>query len=223
MRYYWLRHEMVSTKSLVPGRFNPVHRTDLPLVREIRQSMESDGFWGDAAITVARDGISVGDGHRRLRAAIEVGITEVPISVSSDPDPRNIFLRNLLGRRNMNGRDMLHAVRQDSIPLELIPFRYRKHMLRTIETVGTEGLIYMADHDFSPSNEQWIGHAADALVEDIVGEERSIDRNFDILRWIVSNAQMRRLRTFLDMRRAGRWNAEELAHAIEENRPLRIF
>ncbi len=115
----------------------------------------------------------------------------------------------------MNGRQLLESM-INGVPLEEFPKAFKSFYRSIIETCGEDAIQYIAEHDTSPSIIQDIRRVLTFIRRH--APEFILDKPsaFSILKWAMSNNQIRRARFFIE----NGGNVDRLLNAIARNRPL---
>ena len=90
--------------------FNDIHRPETSAKKEILEHMLAHGYDHSYPILLWEQGDVVVDGHTRLEAAIEAGITEVPVMELEFIDELEAYeyaVHSQCARRNLSGSDLL--------------------------------------------------------------------------------------------------------------------
>lgn len=133
--------KMIDPQKLVPGGFNPPQRvTEKSLALIMQGIVELGGVV--QPIIVSRD-LRIGDGHRRVAAAIKLGLTEVPIIELP------LGLQEMWGILNNTqkaivGRDWVE-VHSLGFSLENAPVNVRKQITEIKNLIGEDGFSLLAE------------------------------------------------------------------------------
>ncbi len=140
--------EWVEPITLVPAPFNPAIRTERERLYELRKSMEHNGFLEYKPIVIGKDGI-VGDGHRRLACAIDLGLPLVPVVHDPTRNAEEIWAEECTTSRAATAKETVMAVAQG---LRILPDNKYRSSIKAIQRyAGQEGLVALADAKLSPS------------------------------------------------------------------------
>jgi ParB-like chromosome segregation protein Spo0J len=97
-----------------PTRDLRVDPIDPEVVKEIRLSIEEDGFWGGVVCNQTSDNrLQIAAGHHRVIAALEAGITRADLFVCQDLD-RDMLMR-IYSRENATQRGTVGTARAGSV------------------------------------------------------------------------------------------------------------
>jgi len=136
---------MVKRDSLKPADWNPDIRVQIRYLKNLRASMEEEGFWTFAPMLVDRSGTII-DGHRRWTVAKMLNIDLVPVIVVDD-DADRIWAMYNGTRMDLTGSQAVQAVGQG---LRYRPPKYAALLARLDEIVGEEGVREMGRRAASP-------------------------------------------------------------------------
>ncbi len=137
---------MVATDSLSGASFNPDIRTQLRELRDLRESMEKEGFWPFSPIIVDLNGTII-DGHRRWTCAKQLNISLVPVIIV-DKDPDELWAKINGTRLDLTGMQAMNAMAHG---LKTVPAKYVNQIDDLKRAVGEEGIIELGLKKISPS------------------------------------------------------------------------
>lgn len=141
-----IKVEIVKLDSLKPSLFNPPTRIEPKHIRDLVRSMEQYGFWTFCPLLISSDGY-IADGHRRVAAAKELGIEEVPI-ISTPFSADELWSAFNGTRLDITATDVLIAA---SLGLTILPTKQARSVTLLKETVGEAGMKKLAEMRISPS------------------------------------------------------------------------
>lgn len=113
--------------------WNPSRRTNNTVTRGLVKSMRESGFWWYMPLVLGRDG-TLADGHRRLSAAKELRLTEVPcVHVDKSAD---VLWAEINGRRRtVSKAETLEAV---TLGLQAMPDEHSAEVTEFIRIIGMD-------------------------------------------------------------------------------------
>lgn len=135
----------VKRDSLTQAPWNPEIRTQLDTLRDLRGSMERDGFWEWAPILVDQGGTII-DGHRRWTCAKLLGIDDVPVTVVDD-DADRVWATFNGTHMNLSGAQAMQAVASG---LHTRPPKYADKLAKLESIVGPDGIRELGQRGISP-------------------------------------------------------------------------
>lgn len=198
---------MVKRDTLRPSPWNPEIRTQLEYLKDLRESMATDGFWDFCPLLVDKSGVII-DGNRRWVVAKLLGIDDVPVTIVDD-DADRIWAMYNGTRMNLTGPQALQAFASG---LKTRPPKFAALIARLEAVIGEEGAKQLGQRGVSPgviNVARRVGRYC--LLED--------DKEFMRLTvfWLVNHSHMttlviRAIREGVD--------ANILERAIRGNRPL---
>lgn len=136
---------MVATDSLTPSPFNPQIRTQLAYLKDLRASMEKNGFWPWSPVIVDINGTII-DGHRRWTVANLCHISMVPVTIV-DADPDVLWAEMNGTRMDLSGKQVTQALANG---LKTVPAKYATMIERLEKVVGKDGIKELGDRGISP-------------------------------------------------------------------------
>jgi ParB/RepB/Spo0J family partition protein len=135
----------VAIDDLKPATWNPDIRVQLRYIKDLRDSIETNGFFEFEPILVDKNGVII-DGHRRWTAAKQVGLTEVPVIIVDDDADRIWAILNGT-RMDLSGQQVLQAV---SRGLKSRPAKYASMINRLTDLVGEDVVKQLGRRGVSP-------------------------------------------------------------------------
>ena len=142
-----VRFEMVPIEKLSSAPFQPEMRLkENDNLKDLRKSISEMGILRPLAVTADYE---IGDGHRRLWCARELGLTHVPCQVYE-----GLTLADLFGHLNIQ-RSLSPAEQAiawcGSDGAMVVDRRVRRNIQHIIDHCGAEGMDALAAHGASPS------------------------------------------------------------------------
>lgn len=136
---------IVKRDSLKPAAFNPQIRVQMQYLKDLRESMATDGFWEFCPILVDKNGVII-DGHRRWTAAGLLHIEEVPVTMV-DADADELWAKYNGTRMDVSGKQAMQAIANG---LRTAPTKYAGQIARLEDVVGIEGVKELGNRGVSP-------------------------------------------------------------------------
>jgi hypothetical protein len=171
------------------------------------ESIEENGI--ETPLSVGKDGV-LGDGHRRLACAKEIGLKTVPVIKSEKRTGAEIYADNCT-QKPTRGGEWLQAVSQ-GFPLDLVPSSTRRQIEHMQRIHPADELKNLADGGQSPailSFARYVGrHIGDV----------SDGRLRQIILWFVEHNYQYKARKAIE----DGCPPLTVLSAIEENRPIRV-
>lgn len=204
---YLIHKERVD--KLAPSAFNPPNRVSTKNIADLVESMKAEGFrWYDP-IKVTENMV-IGDGHRRLAAALSLGIDKVPILIVRGKNASEIWEESENGKRSISGADVIQAA---SRGLSKIPRRHKSVMSQIVKLGGQELIEYMAKHNKSTG---LFTQARAIACYCNMGD--SDEFTLHTIHWLIDNNMTRMARFAMDLD----IDRTRIILAIRDNRPLKI-
>lgn len=197
----------VSIDSLKPAPWNPAIRVQLAYLHDLRDSIETDGFWEFMPILVDRNSTII-DGHRRWTAAKLLNLKEVPVTlVDADADEKWADINGT--GMPISGPQVLQAI---SSGMKSRPAKFEPMISKLEAAIGAEGLQKLGQRGKSP----YVINAALRIARYVGQEDNSIFVGQTVW-WLTDHARMNSITT-----RAMNEDVppEVIERAIRANRPL---
>lgn len=190
----------VRIASLKLATYNPSTRTKN--VKMLQESIEKVGLLQPVLVTKANE---VVDGHRRIKAFQELGLTEIPtLLVSGDRDEMYAEVNGQ--KRNLNGLDALEIYLLHPPALSM---RTRNRMMEMEEVLGRTFVKQMWKQGFSLT--------VFATAKRVVREADAPRMLVKTVKWMVKH----RARTTVNKALAGGVPAADILKAVRSNRPMK--
>ena len=142
-----VHHQHFPIKDIRFAPFNPPDRVAEANTRDLRRSMEKDGFWPFSSVIIGNGNV-LADGHRRVSVARELGIESVPADVIDEDADKWWALWNGT-RRVLHTKDVLYA---HVMGLNELPANGRRYIQMLDECLGPESLkALVVKHGIAPA------------------------------------------------------------------------
>lgn len=171
---------MVKREDLKAAPWNPQIRVQIQYLRDLRASMEADGFWDFMPILADKNGVII-DGHRRWTVAKLLNIEDVPVTIVDD-DADKIWSGINGTHMSLTGAQTLQAV---SSGLKTRPPKFARLIAQLEDAIGEAGAKELGQRGISPG----VMNVARRIARYCLLED---DREFMRLTvyWIVNNSRM---------------------------------
>ena len=188
-----------------PAKFNPPDRILKGNLKPLMESMRALGLLSPIAVTAQME---VGDGHRRLAAAKELGWTEIAVRVY-DMSVEDLWIALNRDTRPIKSATWLNAVHL-GLTLDRVPEKYRFLMSEALRWLGEDGLAPLAERMKSTDVIK-----TTIKLSNYIGDD-SDEFRANTLRWIIRH----NMHLVANRYTGQRLPSELLLAAIEADRPL---
>jgi hypothetical protein len=140
---------MVNPHALKYSEYNPGGRIKAAAIADLIESMKKRGYLEYHPVIVDKN-LVIGDGHRRVEAAIACGLEEIPAFVVDSENSEEVWVvMNAIGKRKLSQRELLVAY---DLGLTSIGETRAGARIKGIAGLGDKKLIpYMVEKHASPN------------------------------------------------------------------------
>ena len=202
-----MKIELLPIETVREAPFNPALRTLPHKMKELRDSIEEHGI--EVPLIIGSYGV-LGDGHRRLACARELGLEVVPVVRSKTRTSWDIYADNST-QRPTRASEWLQAVVK-GFPIDMVPIKHRRHIADVMRVHPRDELIRMANIGQSPTIINFarrvgrhIGDTSDPML-------RKIDN------WFIKHGVQYKTRKAIE----DGCTPDTVFRAIEEDRPIMV-
>lgn len=135
----------IKSHEIKPAPFNPSIRTDEKSLRVLYDSMRRKGFLPHHPVILVAGNV-LADGHRRWTCAKMLNITDIPYIVANE-SLDEVWAENG-SQRAVTEKEMMQALRDG---LDVIPDGKQKRIEKVVNSVGKDGLKFLADNNLGPN------------------------------------------------------------------------
>ncbi len=220
--------------SELEGAHNPAqpeNRTEAKALHDLKEAISETHYIAPILIANAGKGASARytplDGHRRIAAAIELGITHVPCFIlpTNRLDVRSWFILLNRGIKNFTGRDWFYVwAMSDGVLQEKMPSMVKNQIDGAVQFVGMqEAIRYGRERATSASQFRQIRTLLGRLVS--YDYPQTIEARRRLTAWVIEHNQWKEIREVEDLlaRKApakAQAALERIHRCIEKNCPV---
>jgi hypothetical protein len=203
LKVYW-----IPVSKLKSAKFQPEGRDSRGKLRLLVKSIETNKFWTHEQIAIDSN-FNIINGHRRVAAAKELGIEEVPCVVVSG-NPQKIFSWMNDTPKPMSSRDVLSGYLRGN---KTLTPKHKPHLELITDILGKDGATYI----YSRGASHRVIHYAYELVRYLGRDETDRNNLAKTTRWLVEHKMQYIVRDHIYVRHTP---PEVIAYYVDNNLPM---
>lgn len=139
--------KMMDPAELIPAGFNPAGRTDIKTLQPLIDAITRLGGVV-VPIIISRDK-RIGDGHRRVAAAIHLGLSEIPV-IELPISLQEVWSLANLSARRIDGRQWVES-HYLGLSIEHLPNSNRRELAQIKNLIGDDGIRLLVEKGMTSS------------------------------------------------------------------------